>query len=407
MPLRDRHPVRGGLPPEPLARRGRTPIVTHRALTVQRMRTEPVRLDRGTVTHLQQTAGNQAVSGLLGHRRTVSTAVQRDIENESFREGIDTAEKETTRAFFTAFNVAVDAAHKYVISVPSLGAWAELNGYTKLWREKWADFLGGGRPKLMAATFGYVIESLVSGDTPFRPGPPAGHSVFTQVTSGGTRPDLVLRLKKGGHDIAWLDLTASGSVDHIFAKDGWAQKVGTFAEVTYPSLDPGTLAFMVQNKDNQGTLTKEEFEKRQEAARDAYRKRKQHWLAMGKEKYSVAKHGRALARIGRLTLQVDPGLKRGFIKQKLESGFETKIDDEKMIPSVLRAMGVSPASWEFGTGYSESERAGEAWLVDHDTTLPTSDEPEEQSGTEGADGRPPAGSRTRTERPKVRAGEPY
>ena len=42
------------------------------------------------------------------------------------------------------------------------------------------------------------------------------------------------------------------TLDHIFAKEGWRQKVGTFAEVTYPSLDAASLALMVQNKDNEG-----------------------------------------------------------------------------------------------------------------------------------------------------------
>lgn len=373
------------------------------------MLSQPTCLNREAVAHLQQAAGNQAISSLLGHRRALSTAVQRNIENEFFSDSLGAAEKESASAFFAAFNVAVDAAYKYVISVPSLGAWVKLNGYTQRWGEKWEDFLSGGRPKLMAASFGYVIESLVSGDTEFRPSPPAGCTVFTQVTSGGTRPDLVLRPKKGGHDIAWLDLTASGSVDHIYNKEGWGQKVGTFAEVTYPSLDPGALAFMVQNKDNKGVLTSEEFEKRQEAAQQAYIERKRHWVAMGQEKYSVRRNRLAIAKIGRLKVEVNPGLKRDIIKTKLEKNFKTKIDDEKMIPSILRAMGVSPVSWAFGTGYSESERAGEAWLVDNDTTdttLPSSGEAEERAGIGPEESRSPAGGKMKKERPKVRA-DPY
>lgn len=400
-----RRQARSIRPSEPAVSDGSSPAPGHPAQAVQRSLAQPARLSRDTLAHLQLAAGNRAISGLLDHPRTTSAVAQRTVENESFREGIGAEEKANVQAFFTAFNIAVDAAYKYVISVPSLGAWVKLNGYTEHWGEKWAEFLSGGRPKLMAAAFGYVIESLVSGDTDFRPGPPPGCTVFTQVTSGGTRPDLVLRLKKGGHDLAWLDLTASGSVDHIYAKEGWEKKVGNFAEVTYPSLDPGALAFMVQNKDNTGALSKEDFEKRRKAAQEAYAQRKRHWVDMGKENYSVGANKRAIARLGRLNVEVNPALKRTLIKARLETGFDTKIDDEKMVPSILRAMGVSPASWEFGTGYSESERAGEAWLVDHDTTLPSSGEPE--TGSQAEEGRPSAGGVMKTQRPKVRAGDPY
>lgn len=405
MATSDRPQARRRPASEQLTPGGMTPVTAHRAHAGQRTVPQPARLNAETLAHLQQAAGNRAVGGLLGPRRTTSTVAQRAIENESFGEGIGVEEKANVQAFFTSFDVAVDAAYKYVISVPSLGAWVKLNGYTALWGEKWADFLAGGRPKLMAAAFGYVIESLVSADTDFRPAPPPGCTVFTQVTSGGTRPDLVLRLKKGGHDLAWLDLTASGSVDHIYDKEGWGKKVGNFAEVTYPSLDPGALAFMVQNKDNTGALSQEDFEKRQKAAREAYERHKSHWAAMGKEKYSVKANKRAIATLGRMNLEVKPGLKRDLIRAKLETGFGTKIDDEKMIPSILRAMRVAPGSWAFDTGYSESERAGEAWLLDNDPTLPASGEPEKSA--EAEDERSPAVGRTKTQRPKVRGGDPY
>ncbi len=404
MSSRDRQRVRSGPPPEPPAHRGPAPVSPYRAPAVQRGQPQPTRLNRAAVAHLQQAAGNQAISSLLGHRRAISTVVQRAIENESFKDGISAVDKANTKGFFAAFDAAVQTAHKYVLSVPSLGAWANLNGYTRLWGEKWADFLSGGRPKLMAATFGYVIESLVSEDTDFRPGPPSGCTVIPQVTSGGTRPDLVLRLKKGGTDIAWLDLTASASVDHIYDKEGWDAKVGTFAEVTYPSLDPGDLALMVQNKDNTGTLTKEQFEIRRAAAQAAYMERKRHWMAMGREKYSVGKHKRVLDRIGRMNIQLNPSRKQTVIKAALERDFGTEVDN-KMIPSILQAMWVSPGTWGFDTGYSQSERAGEAWLVDNDTTLP-SPEPEEPTGVGAEDTRPPAGGR-RKEKKKVRAGDPY
>lgn len=384
------HQQRHGVSPvKPDDQRGAPPV--HRAVAVQR---SPMLLSRPAVVSLQQAAGNRAVSSLRGRgQRGAVVPVQRDIENETFAEGVAEADVANARAFFKAFDKAVDRAYRFAVSVPSLGALVALNNHTKLWGRSWAEFVSGGRPKLMAAAFGYVIESLVSEDTEYRPAPPAGCSVFTQLTRGGTRPDLVLRLKKGPLDIAWLDLTASGSVDHIYDKDGWSSKVGIFAEVTYPSLDPGTLALMKQNKDNQGHLTKEEFDRRREAARAAYLIHKRHWTEMGRQKYSVSRHKPALDRIGALLIQLDPGRKRPVIKEVLEKDFDVEVD-EKMIPSILRAMGVSPSSWGFDTGFSESESAGEAWLVDNDTSMPA---PEDE--------RPRGGGKIRTQRSN--RDEPY
>lgn len=299
---------------------------------------------------MQQAAGNHAVNGFLDRRRIMptATAVQRDIENEFFRDCTTEVDKNNAKAFFAAFDAAVKAAYTYVVSVPSLGAWAGLNGYTRLWSEKWDEFLRGGRPKLMAATFGYVIESLVSSDTEYHPSPPADCRVLTQWIAGGTRPDLVLQLTKGGVQIAWLDLTASASVGHIFDKEGWDRKIGIYAEVTYPSLDPGDLALMKQNKANKGTLTKEEFEKRQNAARAAYRIQKDHWLKMGTDKYSVtALKGSIKRRGGRMATDVKPELKRSLIKAKLERGFATEIDDEKNGPEYSPGHGSESIDLEF------------------------------------------------------------
>ena len=37
----------------------------------------------------------------------------------------------------------------------------------------------------------------------------------------------------------------------------------------------------------------------------------------------------------------------------------------KLVPSILVAMNVPSAPWGFTTGYNQSEKAGEAWLIDH------------------------------------------
>ena len=319
--------------------------------------------------------GNQAIQRRLGggvlRATPLLTPVQRDIENETYT----TTDEDTialAKSFFSAFNSAVKTAHEYAITVPSLGAYAALNGYTRLWLEKWTDFLANKQPKLMAATFGYVIESLVSeADAPFRPTAPTGCSVTPQVPVGSTRPDLVLALKKGGTPVAWLDLTASGSVDHIFDKDNWSSKIGIFAEVSYPSLDPGTLSFMKENKDNTGTLTKEEFEKRRKKAQEDYLIRKAYWWKIG-EQFQYSQLSKKVG-VSREVQQLSPEIPRSYIRQKLQTYFKLDMPiEEKLVPSILFALGVDPVRWGYSLGYASSERAGESWLVDNDPSLPSS-----------------------------------
>ncbi|MEH1780469.1 MAG: hypothetical protein V7K67_09625 [Nostoc sp.] len=289
--------------------------------------------------------------------------IQRDIENATYNKS-DPTSAEASKAFFTAYNETVQKAYNYAITVPSLGAYGELNGYTKLWVQKWNEHLSQKRPKLMAAAFGYVIESLVSdSNSEFHPKISGEYSVDTQVTVGGTRPDLVLRLKKGSNYIAWLDLTASGSVDHIYTKDNWSLKVSNFAEVTYPSLDLGTLAFMQQNKDNKGGISEEDLKTRLVAAQAEYGKRKEQWKELG-QKFAFNQIWKEMKK-SRDALSMMPEYPRQFILEKLKNEFQVAELDEKLVPSILIAMGVSAAPWGYTTGYSSSEKAGEAWLIDN------------------------------------------
>lgn len=318
----------------------------------------------GVLLALQRSAGNRAVTDLL----RAGAPVQRDVENATYG-GTDEDGKVVAKSFFDAINSAAQEAYKYVVAVPSLGAYAGLNGYTQHWHSLWTSYTSGGRPKLMAAAFGYVIESLVSDPrSPIHPAAPSGYSVVPQVTYGGTRPDLVLRLKKGTTDLAWCDLTASQSVDHIYDKEGWETKVGIFAEVTYPSLEPGTLALMVQNKDNTGPMSEAEFEEKMKVAREVYAKRKAHWIALGEQ----FQYSRLRRKVGStLEMQrLQPAIPRAWIANALKEHFGSEtVPNEKMVPSILAAMGVNPSSWGYTTGFNTSERAGEAWLVDNDPSL--------------------------------------
>lgn len=120
---------------------------------------------------------------------------------------------------------------------------------------------------------------------------------------------------------------------------------------------------------------------------------------MGKEKYAVGARRSAIRALGSEKLRINPAPKRDLIKAILQQDFKTEIN-EKMVPSILRAMGVAPKSWAFDTGYNESERAGEAWLVDNDPMLPSDTQVDTEYGTE--DSRPPAASRKGKERADVR-----
>ena len=320
------------------------------------------------LTHVVQQSGGlvqraATLPQMLGIDKQENT-IQRNVENPTYKD-IDQTNVERAKLFFKAYDEAVQKAYKYAIAVPSLGSYSQLNGYTQLWTQKWNDYLQHKQPKLMAATFGYVIESLVSDPrTEFSPKPPAGCSVNAQVTQGGTRPDLVLRLSKGSTHIAWLDLTASSSVDHIYTKDDWSSKVLNFAEVTYPSLNPSILAFMKQNRDNKGSLSEQEFNEKKEAAQKEHEERKAQWRVIG-QKFTYKSLNKEIG-ISKVLQELKPEIRRQFIQKKLQDYFKTEEAlEEKMVPSILVAMGVNPVSWNYITGYSTSENAGEAWLIDN------------------------------------------
>ena len=292
--------------------------------------------------------------------------IQREIENDTYNDG-NGDNVALAKQFFNLYNAAVQKAYAFVVTVPNLAGYAKLDGQTALWSQKWAEHLANQRPQLLAATFGYVVESLVS-DTrsDFHPAAPSGCTVLPQFISGSTRPDLIL--VKDGRQIAWLDLTAANSADHIYDKDDWAAKIKIFAEVTYPSLDLATLALMKQNKDNTGGISPEEFEKRKAAAAAEHLLKKDFWIKTGRQ-FAYDQLRSEIASVygkqyNREAQQRNPEILRGYIKGKLESHFQTPIE-EKLVPSILAAMGVGTVGWGFQLGFSQSEKAGEAWLIDH------------------------------------------
>lgn len=153
-------------------------------------------------------------------------------------------------AYVRALTVAVDKAYQYVLHNPLLGPYATLDGHTRHWIELWNIYLKTQKTQLMAAEFGYVIESLVSNDlSEFSAQKPADLGVVTQFSKGATRPDMVLMDRD--EEVAWIDFTASASAEHIFKqKVGWA-KIRNIAEIAYPTtsisiigtLDPDPTGF--------------------------------------------------------------------------------------------------------------------------------------------------------------------
>lgn len=308
---------------------------------------------------MQKTMGNQAVLQLL---RREKSPIQRELENQTYNDKTPVNVK-LANSFFDSYNKAVKNAFNFVVSVPSLGAFSMLDGHTKKWVGDWQKVLDGEPASLLSASFGYVIETLVShSSSPFRPGDPTGCTVLTQVVHGGTRPDLVLWKDDVEEEIAWLDITASNSADHIFDKDGWEDRVGIFAEVTYDSLTDGILMTMAKNRDNTTKLTSKELKEQIKREQEIYEHKKFVWHKIG-EDFKFKALGKSIPE-SREEQRLDPTIRQNFIHHELESYFDCTIN-LKLVPSILAAMNVGEASWYFISGFSINERTGDAWLNKH------------------------------------------
>ncbi|MEO1051222.1 MAG: hypothetical protein AAFX87_11375 [Bacteroidota bacterium] len=93
-----------------------------------------------------------------------------------------------------------------------------------------------------AARYGYAIESLACSKAgALTAALPVGCSYQLQASRGMTRPDIVVRHVTDG-EIAWLDITSSGSKGHIDRKtgSGWQTKKYV-AEILYDPLNPSDI----------------------------------------------------------------------------------------------------------------------------------------------------------------------
>lgn len=110
-------------------------------------------------------------------------------------------------------------------------------GYLDLWRKTYAESLAAPATEngFLPTRLGYAVETMA---IHLLQGKRIGnYSISTQVTSGATRPDIVV--SQNGSVVAWLDITAANSVGHIYMKQGgqWdnINKVHV-GEILYPSL---------------------------------------------------------------------------------------------------------------------------------------------------------------------------
>lgn len=291
-----------------------------------------------------------------------------EIVNEHYTSAPGSTDYKNSKEFFKSFKQSTESAYNFVMSAPTLGAYKDLDGHTKLWNTTWNDYMNGKKVGMMAAHFGYAVESLATNPlSQFYPSTfPKNTLVFEQMDLGSTRPDLVLTDKAGTFK-AFGDLTAKGSTDHIFNKDNWSAKVPNFAEITYKSLDATDYVTMQGNHGNTAGLTSKQLAAKVSKARKRYQTAKAKWTKLGLTlRFSLQR--KAVVKALGVHPDLDPDGVRGFIKDLLEEKLsivaKRQVDvAEKLVPSVLAAMGVSSTSWRYTTGYSQNMRVGEKFLL--------------------------------------------
>jgi hypothetical protein len=256
---------------------------------------------------------------------------------------------------------AVQWAYDYVTSHPGLGALAQLDGHTKHWDEVWTAFLNHKRGALHKE-FGYVVESLAT----YRMGTaltlPAGYTIGLQHIFGGTRPDVMLYGPRSAQ-VAALDITASGSTGHIWAKDGWLGRFRRIAEITYPSLIPTTVTMMMSRKDSAGPVSGTELANFQAQAAQRQLELERRCVEIRRDFMATvvpvfSEHSELF--------QLNNELARQVVLNWARSGRFDVQDAEgldKTIAGVLAALNIDGRQYGFITGYTGSVARGQSFLL--------------------------------------------
>jgi len=302
---------------------------------------------------LDQHAGQQAAGPRI-EAGGARDAIQRAVPHER---PAATTPYPGVSSYVTACDAAVQKAYNYVLHVPTLGPYKDWDGYLAQWAETWDEHTKGNPHPMMAAHFGYAVESMAT--LVYLPPPPAGLVTELQAPRPGTRPDVVL--KEGSTDHLWLDLTAQASASHIWDKAGWRTAQHHVAEVTYPSMDPTHFNPTPNYSDDVDPL---DMQHRKFWAGEIHKIRQQTWLALGKQ-FQAPKQRR------------DPVLKDTELPQmilaKLQAHFDTAFDLQTAA-SVLTVMGVNPATHRIIAPVSRAR--GTAFLLQNDPNLPSIEIPE-------------------------------
>lgn len=287
--------------------------------------------------------------------------VQREVPQKKISEGGD---KVAITNYIAAFDAAVQKAFAYVLHKPSLPDFADVdNGHLQHWKETWTRYLLGSPTALPAAAFGYAVEALT--ELIFLPDPPSGMRATAQQTRGGTRPDFVL--SKDNVDIAWIDITASNSENHIYNKEDW-NRVANFAEVTYPSTNLGQIRQVAQSDEGKNftidNFDPEAAKARLKRAQALQQFRREWWKGYGRALFPDPPSASSIFR---------DEVRRKFAVRKLNVQFGLRLktdnaDHLRLTGSVLYAMGMSPLTWGF-VNYSVSKSQGESFLMEYDPHL--------------------------------------
>lgn len=231
----------------------------------------------------------------------------------------------------------VQEARDFVLGNPIASIFQTLDGYTKRWLGVFEAFVYKDEKEWLSTSIGYVIESYTNFKLPAQIG---NHTILLQQTRGGTRPDFVIQDTATGQEVAWLDITSSGSVGHINRKSGrgW-QNMPYVAEILYEKVsDEEFLKAAKAIKGNQA-LDAEQFKS----------------LQIGKVQKVVWKRMLEQASDA-LRLEFDTNYQApGKDKQKNQAAVREKFAkffgfdmSPKLAAGLLRVIGLSPKTRKYG-----------------------------------------------------------
>jgi hypothetical protein len=350
-----------------LSGQGRAKSSTQRAVQRwQASRQERANLQPSGTTEAAEAVG-RSISGQPAESMSIPvTPIQRMVKKYQ-----DETKNKDMEGLAGTLSGNVDTAKGIVDSNPLLtGVPNRDKGYLDAWVTAFTDFTkdkDGNVPQFFYARYGYAIETLATGM--FMSADHKGYKVSTQVTQGSTRPDFVIL--KGSTEIAWLDVTSSASVGHIYNKQGGGWKTRPYvAEILYDM--PAATDFA---KTAKGSLSEEQLT----ALKNAGASRAQRELNFDKgmkamgillgEAYAAAREekgdGLSKGDVKEVTVEtvkkhLDKLVDKG-VSPKWAAGVLASIDSIEVTGEINT--GLSWANWAFGAGYAE-RATGRALLAD-------------------------------------------